>query len=149
MTNYKEYLTFNNGDYAEYQDKIVSKIEIEHRDEKKIKDIKETFLLVFAEPYCPDCRTLVAILENFSKLNNKINIKYISREENRDLLKSYSNEARIPTIIVDNKAKFIEFPVSFRLKLEDNSCDREQAIYDYRTGKYNKMIIESLINIIK
>ncbi|VWL85918.1 thioredoxin family protein [Oceanivirga miroungae] len=149
MTNYKEYLAFNNGEFGAYQEKIMDKIEIEHSDEKKIKDIKKIDLLVFAEPFCPDCRALVAVLQKFESLNENINIKYVTREHNYDLLKSYSDEARIPTIVIDGKAKFVEFPVSFKLKLEESLFTRMQIVHDYRIGKYNKMIVESLINIMK
>lgn len=149
MTNYREYLMFNGGSYAKNQEQIMDKIEIEHRDKKKIMDIKKLDLIVFAEPYCPDCRALVAILEKFVSLNEKINIKYIDRENNSSLLASYDKEAKIPTIVIDGKVRFVEYPFSFKMMLDDKSIDKERAIYEYRTGKYNKNIVESLINILK
>ncbi len=139
MTNYKEYLEFDNGEYKEKQEKVIDKIKFTKENEEKIKKIGNKNLEILAQPYCPDCRVLVAILENMVIMNKNIAIKYMEREENSDY--------RIPTIFLDKEIIFVEFPKKIKEILE-KSLDKDETIYLYRTGKYNKEVIEELIEIL-
>lgn len=152
MTNYNEYLEFDNGEFKEKQEKILSKIVIDVETTNKIKSMSEPKnLLIFAEPHCPDCRTLVAIVERLRTINpTNINIEYKSRVGNEAMLNSMSDEARIPTVFLIDGIKVAriisEFPESVKELFKENG--REQVIYDYRTGKYNDYVIKTLVKAL-
>lgn len=98
---------------------------------------------IFAEPFCPDCRALVAIVERFIKLNKNIEVEYIKK----DKLKYIAEEDVIPTVFLiedDIKQTLIlsEFPKEIKYTMTD------QIKYDYRTGKYNDLIIQTLLNAL-
>lgn len=145
MTNLKDYLK----EYAEKQLRIIEKIELPKEIIEKIKDNKKDISLkVYAESYCPDCRAIVGILENFSKYANKLNIEYIDRTGNEEELYNLTNNARIPSIIKENQILLIEFPDFVLKKLKENPNNREEIIYNFRVGKYNEDIILELYNKI-
>lgn len=128
MTNYKEYLNFDENEDAIKQEKIMEKLKDTKFDIKT--NIKE--ITVYAEPNCPDCRVLVPFLEIIAKDNKDLKIEYKKRKE------SY----RIPTIEIDGEICFSEFPEEIKELMKD-----EYNKYNYRTGKYNSILIESLKKI--
>ncbi|WP_156286412.1 thioredoxin family protein [Oceanivirga salmonicida] len=139
MTNYNEYLEFDNGEYKEQQEKIMDKIKFSPENIESIKSINGKTLKIIAQPYCPDCRALVAVLENMIKINDNIDITYVVRQDGTDY--------RLPTIIINDKMVFVEFPKKVKEIMEVDS-DKDSIIYNYRTGKYNKELIEELIDIL-
>lgn len=139
MTNFNEYL---DEEHAARQLKIIDKIELSDSIIDIIKD-KKANLTVFAQIYCPDCQAIVAILENLSKNCGGLDIKYIPRTGNEELLKSFSKEARIPTIIKDSKVLISEFPDYVKSLMQ--YMDKEEVKVNFRLGKYNKEIIDELV----
>ena len=152
MNNFDDYLNFSEIDDKEKQLKIMSKIKLSDDTVKKIKNIsKKIDFLIFAEPYCPDCRAFVPFMEQFSELNPHIRVSYLSRSKNGELLASVSREAKIPTMFyqIDDKyfIAYLEMP-RFILEKINNGGDAGELRYEYRTGVYNKEIEEELLNII-
>lgn len=144
MSNYEQYLNFNTLEDKLNQEKIIPKIVIPFDVANKITGISEKKVLkIFAEPFCPDCRALVAIVERFIKLNKNIEVEYIKK----DKLKYIAEEDVIPTVFLiedDIKQTLIlsEFPKEIKYTMTD------QIKYDYRTGKYNDLIIQTLLNAL-
>ena len=82
MNNFDDYLNFSEIEDKEKQLKIMSKIKLSDDTVKKIKNIsKKIDFLIFAEPYCPDCRAFVPFMEKFSELNPHIRVSYLSRSK--------------------------------------------------------------------
>lgn len=152
MTNYNEYLKFNEEIYVQKQEKILPKIVIDYDAVDTVKKISKTInLMVYAEPYCPDSRAVVAVLERIRKCNpNCINIEYIPRKGNEYKLNMIS-EGKIPTVFLVDGIKLTtiisERPEAVR-KIIDSSENPEEEIYNFRIGKYNNEIISSIIDVI-
>lgn len=123
---------------------------------KIVKSLKEKVnVVVFSEGYCPDCTVTVPFVEKIQKLNDNIKVFYYSREDNKDLLEQYTGTARIPTVMtftenMKPKGAYIEVPKPLAEKAARLSGDKQkEVIEDYRHGKYNDLIEEELLAIIK
>ena len=152
MNNFNEYLNFSTEEDKEKQLRIMDKIHLSNETTQKIKNIKKDIkLLVFAEPYCPDCKAFVPFIQKFSELNPHILVTYISRSENEEFLASLSEEMRIPSMfyyINDSlHITYLEVP-KFVLERAKNGEDEGELRYNYRTGVYNHELEEELLNII-
>ncbi len=152
MTNYNDYLKFNEDIYAEKQEKVLPKVVIDYDTTDEIKKISKTInLMVFGEPYCPDCRAVVAVLERIRSCNpNCINIEYIPRKGNEYRLNMIS-EGKIPTVFLVDGIKLTtiisERPESVKKMIEESE-NPDETIYNFRTGKYNDEIIGALVRVI-
>lgn len=109
-------------------------------------------MLIFSEPYCPDCRAITPFFEKCAEVNDNIKIEYLSREENFSTLSQLNKDARIPSVFYFKNTAFhifiSEFP-NFIKKLMNEDPDMYDEIkYDFRTGKYNIQIEEEIINFI-
>ena len=60
MATFKEYLEFSNSiEYKEKQMEIFNKIILSDKSLQKLQSIDYPIsLLIFSEPYCPDCRAI-------------------------------------------------------------------------------------------
>lgn len=157
--DYNSYLDSDLLEYKEKQEKIFDKISLNQKNIKKIKGINKIVnLVIFAEIYCPDCRALIPFVEKIRNLNSHINISIFPRKGNEEYLIRHTGVAKIPTVLMEDLKKgdeifvpiFEEFPLEFKKKLEgiDSEEEKEQLIYNYRTGKNNEEIEEFLINKI-
>ena len=152
MNDFNEYLDYSDDLDKEKQLKIMDKIVLDEETKAKIKAVnKKISFLIFAEPYCPDCRAFVPFMEKFSALNPFIHVTYLSRKDNLELLASLSKEARIPSMFayVDNKAKlvYLELPNFLWTRIK-NGEDQSELTYNYRTGVYNKEVEKELLEIV-
>ena len=152
MNNFDEYLDFSEEEDKEKQLKIMSKIKLSDATAEKIKKINKNIeFLIFAEPYCPDCRAFVPFMEQFTKLNPHIIVSYLSRTKDGELLSSVSPEARIPSMFYRINGKYfiayLEMP-KFIIEKINNGGDPGELKYEYRPGVYNKEIEDELLNII-
>lgn len=139
--NYKEYLKYASKDEIEKINEIDSNIFLSSENINKIKAIKDKVnIIVFSEPYCPDCAISTTIINKLSQENPNINICYYSREGNEKMLSMYTGETKIPSIICGEKC-YIEFPQKIKPINEDD-------IYKFRLGKYNKYVIDELIDLL-
>ena len=152
MNDFSEYLNYSDETDKAKQLKIMDKIVLGEDTKEKIKAItKKIPFLIFAEPYCPDCRAFVPFMEKFAKLNPFISVTYLSRKDNLELLESLSEEARIPSMFsyVDSKAHlvYLELP-NFVWEKINNGEDSSELRYNYRTGVYNKEVEKELLDIV-
>lgn len=135
---------------------------VEQFYKKKLKDIKglekiknlneEVNLIVFSELYCNDAAIVIPILNNLSKSSNLLNIRYLNKNGNEELIKSLVGEVRIPTILKVNKdemilGKYIEFPKEFKKNLTEEN--KEELVKNkFRKGIYNKEVEKELLELI-
>ena len=65
MATFKEYLEFSNSiEYKEKQMEIFNKIILSNKSIQKLQSIDYPIsLLIFSEPYCPDCRAITPFFE--------------------------------------------------------------------------------------
>lgn len=154
MATFKEYLEFSNSiEYKEKQMEIFNKIILSDKSLQKLQSIDYPIsLLIFSEPYCPDCRAVTPFFEKCAEVNDNIKIEYLSREENFSTLSQLNKDARIPSVFYFKNTAFhifiSEFP-NFIKKLMNEDPDMYDEIkYDFRTGKYNIQIEEEIINFI-
>lgn len=139
MTNFNEYI---DDEHRERQLKIIDKITI-NDDMKNLITDKKIELLVFAQAYCPDCQAIVGILENIAMLDPNLDITYKPRTGNEQELEKYNKDKRIPTVILNGKTIISEFPDFVKDLMQYG--DYEEIKYNFRTGNYNKEIIEEII----
>ena len=152
MNDFSEYLNYSDEADKAKQLKIMDKIILSKETEEKIKAVsKKISFVIFAEPYCPDCRAFVPFMEKFAELNPFIHITYLSRKDNLELLASLSEEARIPSMFsyVNDKAYlvYLELPNFVWEKIKDGE-DPSELRYNYRTGVYNKEVEKEILNIV-
>lgn len=157
--DYNGYLDSDLTEYKEKQERIYGKIILDKKNIKKIKSINKIVnLVVFAELYCPDCRALIPYIEKIRDLNPNINVSIFPRKGNETFMERHTGTAKIPTVLIEDLKKgdeyflpiFIEFPDEFKSELEKLEVEeeKEELIYNYRTGKRNDEIEEFLINKI-
>ena len=153
--DYKEYLNSSLVEYKEKQLKIEKFIKLQKNVIKKLKTVKEKIdILIFAEIYCPDCREVMAVINEIKKYAD-INLYIFPRKENETEMTKLFGEAKIPTLVRLNENEkiigepFIEFSDEFKKKLEGKSLDEmKEEIYQYRRGKYNNLIVNEIMDKI-
>ena len=152
MNDFSEYLNYSDETDKEKQLKIMDKIILGEDTKEKIRTInKGLSFVIFAEPYCPDCRAFVPFMEKFAELNPLIQVTYLSRKDNLELLVSLSKEARIPSMFAYVNGKttlvYMELP-NFVWKRIKNGEDESELRYSYRTGVYNKEVEKELLDVV-
>jgi thiol-disulfide isomerase/thioredoxin len=152
MNDFNEYLDYSTEEDKAKQLRIMDKILLSEGAKEKIKSIdKKISFMIFAEPYCPDCRAFVPFMEKFAELNPLIHVTYLSRKDNLELLASLSKEARIPSMFayINGKGRlvYLELPNFVWQRIKDGE-DQSELRYNYRTGVYNKELEEELLEII-
>ena len=154
MATFKEYLEFSNSiEYKEKQVEIFNKIILSDKSIQKLQSIDYPIsLLIFSEPYCPDCRAVTPFFEKCAKVNDNIKIEYLSREENFSTLSQLNKDARIPSVFYFKNSSFhifiSEFPNFIKKLMTEDPDMYDEIKYDFRTGKYNIQIEEEIINFI-
>lgn len=144
MGTYNDYLKFNEENDAVKQEEMLKEINIKKEYVDKIKNINtKKHLLIFAEPFCPDCRILIAVVERLKKLNKAcIEIEYLSRKDNQFKLNMMSKEGKIPCVFLTEGVKVTkileEYPDNFEITPEKRK--------DYRKGMYVDLIIETILS---
>ncbi|VEI47288.1 thiol-disulfide isomerase/thioredoxin [Actinobacillus equuli] len=107
MAHFYEYLEFSSDEDRENQLEVYVDVKLEAETEEKLKALGvQGDWLVMAEPYCPDCVEIVAYFQRMTKLNPNINVKYVSRKDNK--------ERKHLTVMSSNKRSFLrkKFQVS-------------------------------------
>ena len=139
--SYEEYLKYATDDEIKRINRIESNLFLSLENINQIKKIKKPIsIIVFSEPYCPDCTIGTTIINKIAKENPNISIRYYSREGNEELLMKYTKKTKIPSIISNQKC-YIEFPQ----KIEPIN---QIKIDQYRQGNYNAEVIKELIDIL-
>jgi len=124
---------------------------------KEITALKDDVrVLVFSEPWCPDCVINLTVLELMAEHSHNLSVKVLGKEGHEALISSFNTERKafIPTflIFVNDKLTgvFVEQPeVLKQLLLDGSQKDRIVAMQDYRSGKYADATAEELLEYIK
>ena len=152
MSTFQTYLKGGeNSEYAEKQLRIIDKITLSEEAVNKLMSLQEDInILAVDEVYYPDCRTINGYLEKFSQINEKIKIRYATREEAKEILLKASGQTRIPTLFLDKgtdvKLILTEFPKAVIDDMKKNPENFDEIKYSFRTGKYNEKIEKELLN---
>lgn len=122
---------------------------------EKLKLLKEKVsIVVFSESYCPDCFVVVPILMKIAEQNNKINLYFMPRNGNENLLTEYTGKSRIPTIMVfsyeeELKGEYIEFPIILKKDMIGRISEEiDELIEKYRMCKYNDLVEKEIVTIV-
>ena len=123
---------------------------------EKINLLKEKRkVLVFSEGFCPDCTIAIPFMRRLEEENSNIELNFFKREGNEEFLEEAVGEARIPTILVfdgemNPLGAYVEFPEELKDKIQaTNLEDKKHIVKEFREGKYNSLIEESFLNILK
>ena len=98
--------------------------------------------------------TEIPFLLKLSELNKNIEVKFLRREGNEELLEELSGERKVPTFLILNEKgntvrKYIEFPIGVKEILLNTDKEKVQDIIDnMRKGKYNNLIQEDIIRFL-
>lgn len=107
MGKFSDYLKFTDNFF--YKDKQIEKIAMVNLTDEQIEKLqkidKDVKLMVFANPECPDCLQVIAILEKMALHIPSIKIDYRKRKDDKDLLLKYNPEGKIPTILLMDNIK--------------------------------------------
>ena len=115
---------------------------------------KHIKILVITSTRCKDSATILPFLIKLSQFNENIEVKFLLKNDNEEILSKLSGEMKVPTIMVvdnDNNVirKFVEFPKGVKDILINSPKEKTQEIIDeMRNGKYNDLIQLDLIKFI-
>jgi thiol-disulfide isomerase/thioredoxin len=116
---------------------------------------KEVNIVVFSEGYCPDCIVTLPFVKRMQNLNENLKVYYLGMKGNKELLEEYTGTSRIPTVMtftkdMEPKGVYIEVPKVIAEKMAKMPSDKQrELVLEYREGKYNELIEEELLEIIK
>ncbi|WGE88800.1 thioredoxin family protein [Actinobacillus arthritidis] len=161
MAHFYEYLEFSSDEDRENQLEVYVDVKLEAETEEKLKALGvQGDWLVMAEPYCPDCVEIVAYFQRMTKLNPNINVKYVSRKDNKERKYFDSDEQqqavisaqKIPSIfdIRNNKTELVlcEFPQFLKQKMAAEPEKFDELKADFRMGKFGKQVEAELLAIL-
>jgi len=148
-----------NKSTEEQKDKLLKTYEttkLSKQAEEEIKKLdKNVNVVVFSEGYCPDCVVTLPYVKRMQELNSNIKVFYYGMNGNKELLEEYTGTSRIPTVMTfteDMKPKgaYVEVPQPIAEKAAVLPSDKQkELIKEYREGKYNNLIENELLDIIK
>jgi len=152
---FEQYLNSSKEEYKQEQLQIYKQVNLADNTKEIISKIsKKINIIIFAEIYCPDCRILLPYLEKMRELNDNISTYIFPRKGYEAVMEEYIRLARIPTVLrfdssKELKGQIIEFPQEFKKKLEGLQEEEKKAlIEDYRSGEYNRLIEEGILEEI-
>lgn len=121
-----------------------------------LKNIESAInIIIFSENYCPDCRVTIPFIQKMQEVNNNIRVYIFSKIENEELMEHCTPDPRIPTIMtfdkrMESKGIYIEMPEKVKDMLRYCTVlQKRKIIIDYRSGRYNNLIEEQLLSIIR
>lgn len=155
LMNYEEYLETAKDEEINFINELYDQGQILNVGLRDIINIdKKVRILVITSTMCKDSATIVPFLIKLSQFNEKIEVRFLLRDNNKELLNNICEESNIPAILVldqnDNvDRKFIEFPKEVKELLIKNPVEKtKDIINEMRNGKYNHFIQEDLIRLI-
>ena len=132
-------------------------IPMEVKDEVKEKIMsleKEINILGVVEPWCPDCHINLAVLEKMISVNDKINLRLVTREAVKGELDSYKEDGKlkVPTFIIMDgdfniKGAFVE-KIDMVKSADINTLEGSKINMKYKAGKLISETIEELLKML-
>ena len=116
---------------------------------------KPVLLAAFTEIYCPDSVVTMPFVKRAVDRNSRIRLAIFERDPFRKELEALSGAIKIPTFIffdeaMNVKGKYVETPERFQEEFNDADPDERSAMtLEYRRGKYNHLIQEHFISILR
>lgn len=155
LMDYEEYLSNANDEEIIFINELYDQGQILEQGLRDIISLKKDIkILVITSTKCKDSATIIPFLIKLSQFNEHIEVKFLLKNDNEDLLNKLAGEVKLPTIMVmdsDNNVirKFIEFPRGVKDILINSPKEKTQEIIDeMRNGKYNDLIQLDLIKFI-
>jgi thiol-disulfide isomerase/thioredoxin len=150
------YLNKNNEEERQNLVEAYEKTVLSNKIVDAVKAIdKEVNIVVFSEGYCPDCIVTLPFVKRMQNLNENLKVYYLGMKGNKELLEEYTGTSRIPTVMtftkdMEPKGVYIEVPKVIAEKMAQMPSDKQrELVIEYRQGKYNELIEEELLEIIK
>lgn len=154
--SFEEYLHKTDGEQRKKQVEAYEKTLLSESVANDVKKVDERVnVVVFSEGFCPDCIVTLPFVKRIEELNSNIKVTIMPRSGNEELLREFTGEARIPTVMsftgeMEPKGVYIELPQELKeMMIGIGEDERKKLIQDYRDGKYNSLIENELIKIIK
>ena len=155
LMDYEEYLNNANDEEIIFINELYDQGQILEDGLRDIISLKQYIkILVITSTKCKDSATIIPFLIKLSQFNEHIEVNFLLKRDNEELLRKLSGEMKLPTIMVmdsDNNVirKFVEFPKGVKDILINSSKEETQKIIDeMRNGKYNDLIQLDLIKFI-
>jgi thiol-disulfide isomerase/thioredoxin len=150
------YLNKNNEEERQNLVEAYEKTVLSNKIVDAVKAIdKEVNIVVFSEGYCPDCIVTLPFVKRMQNLNENLKVYYLGMKGNKELLEEYTGTSRIPTVMtftkdMEPKGVYIEVPKVIAEKMAKVPSDKQrELVLEFRQGKYNELIEEELLEIIK
>jgi thiol-disulfide isomerase/thioredoxin len=154
--DFQGYLNKNSEEERQRLLEAYEKTELSKETMEAVKAIdKRVNVVVFSEGYCPDCVVTLPFIKKMQNLNDNLKVYYFARSGNKELLEEYTGTARIPTVMtfteeMEPKGAYIEVPKVIAEKMARTASDKQkELVSEYRQGKYNDLIEQELLQIIK
>lgn len=155
--NFKSFLDQDQDVNREKAWEIYHNIELENDLIEQINGISsKTYIIGFAEIWCPDCIINVPAIQKLVELNPNFELKILPREGNEISMEPYKfgGKIRIPTFVIlgddfNEKGAFIERPSIFNDIIQNgNELQRIIAKRKYKKGDYVANTIEQVVKIV-
>lgn len=153
---FAEYMEKSNEDERNSQVIAYDNTKLSEKCKKDILKISEIVnVIVFSDTYCPDCTVTLPFIKKMQELNSNIKVKIYPLRGNEELLQNYVGQARIPTVITFNKdwlpkGAYVEIPKALTAKIARMKVEiQKETIGAYRSGKYNELVEEELLDLIR
>lgn len=154
--DFEGYLNKNNEEEREKLVEAYEKTQLSRETVDAVKAIqKKVNIVVFSEGYCPDCIVTLPFIKRMQNLNENLKVYYFGMKGNKELLEEYTGTSRIPTVMtfteeMEPKGVYIEVPKVIAEKMAKVSSDKQrELVLEYRDGKYNNLIEEELLEMIR
>ncbi len=154
--DFQGYLDKNNEEEKEKLIQAYEKTELTKEAVDAVKAIdKKVNIVVFSEGYCPDCIVTLPFVKRMQNLNENLKVYYFGMNGNKEMLEEYTGTSRIPTIMtftedMEPKGAYIEVPKVIAEKMAKMPSEKQrELVLEYRQGKYNSLIEQELLEIIR
>jgi thiol-disulfide isomerase/thioredoxin len=154
--DFEGYLNKNNEEERAKLLEAYEKTQLSSKAAEAIKTLdKKVNVVVFSEGYCPDCIVTLPFIKRMQELNENLKVYYFGMKGNRELLEEYTGTSRIPTVMaftegMEPKGAYVEVPKVIAEKMARVPSDNQrELVLEYRQGKYNVLIEQELLEIVK
>jgi glutaredoxin len=164
--NYKPFSEYLKAIPPKYIDRWMEHVKIIEQttlSEDKISFLKYPTvpikIIVFSSQWCPECAQAVTILDQFTKINSKIELLIIDRDQSPELYEPFmpNGDKRVPVVLFTsedyylvttwNEKSSLKFQLMFTTLFTNRGKDKE-LIFSELTNIFNKNSVALLDAII-